>query len=615
MQTAYSVSQESQVTERYIQKLTKKASDLGKDYIACKGQCYLFKKTAGIGGRGWVYSYTQIKQAPARPKKKVRLNSVIDIATLPVVANLTKPTTDEKLALVSFYNSSKHPLSAIVKALIMQHLADIKPSALQTRIKRWTKAYEKGGRAALEDKRGGKKPTKGDDELIKQTVFAYANHHYTTMFGYYCFVYAKKHGLSIDMRNPTADISESAFNVRVKKLIAENQLIKEYTQIGKDAFRYAGPSLGRDWQYPNEQWEIDATPTDIMVKVPFINNKLNYFTTEPTEHYLLKRMELIRIIDNFSGASVFGLYESSNSYADVRLLRKALKALGKPEIVKGDGGSDYVSGHFQAVLADMGITYIKSRTGRGDDKGKIERGFRTVQHGREFESLPGFIGHNVSQRQHIENQDSTVIERRTGVATNIEADYKWWWEIENWLDNFLAMKEEDKRDQHTPLEQDELSRLYRLLGKRKFRKVSSQGIRNNSVIYTNSEMWQHVTIGDRVEVIENIDDISKLFLFKDGQFICEVEDLTSTRAGMSAAEWRKVNKDYRKQNVTPARKIYSEAKQLKTEHQQAMFEEFSTLEEQVHKQEQEIQEQNDHVSKEEYFSFLDQIEQLAAANG
>ncbi len=151
MLDSIAVSQLTGMSERTIRRRARAAVESGESHIKFKDLDLVFvvTRSAGIGGDGWVYSYTQIQQAPARSKKKVKLNSVIDIATLPVVANLTKPTTDEKLALVSFYNSSKHPLSAIVKALIMQNLADIKPSALQTRIKRWTKAYEKGGRAAL----------------------------------------------------------------------------------------------------------------------------------------------------------------------------------------------------------------------------------------------------------------------------------------------------------------------------------------------------------------------------------------------------------------------------------------------------------------------------------
>ncbi|KJY83302.1 hypothetical protein TW81_09920 [Vibrio galatheae] len=573
--TSADISSEISVTERYIRGLSKKAVDSGLSHIKCKGLTFALNVISNEHGKA--YRYTQVQQAPKRPKKKVKLNSVIDPAALPTVANLAKPTTDEKLALVSFYNASGHPLSAIVKALIMQHASDSKPQALQTRIKRWTKAFEKGGRSALEDKRGGKE-FKADLELVKMACLGCANMHNTTAWGFYCFLYSKRYGLPLDVREPKSDVSESAFNRAVGYLLETDQLVKEYTQIGMDAFIYAEPSLGREWLYPNQQWEIDATPLDLMVKVPHTDGVRDYMNKVPSENYHLVRPQVIRIVDNFTGATVLGLYQSSNSYANVRLLFKAIATLGKPEQIKGDNGADYVSEHMQAVIRDMGITYVATGKGRGDEKGKIERSFRSLQHSKEFEALPGFIGHGVAQRQHLEAQATTKIEKLSGVQTNIQSDFMWWWEAENWLDNFVAMKEADKRTEHDPMPQAELSQLYKLLGKRALRKVSKQGVTHKKTKFFNFEMWQHVAIGDSVEVIENIDNSNELFMFRHGQFVCVIEDRSLTRDGVTVEEINNNKKQYKQRVVNPVKKLAKQAQKEFNEYQRTMRDEHISIE-------------------------------------
>lgn len=577
MLNSAAVSQLTGKSERTVQRLSKQAQECGLALITIDEFSFTFSLQKNIGGRGWVYSYTQIHQAPKRPKRKIKMNSVIDPASLPVIANLAKPTTDEKLALVSFYNVSGHPLSAIVKALIMQHTSDCKPQALQTRIKRWTKSFEKGGRKALEDKRGGKE-FKADLELVKMACLGCANMHNTTAWGFYCFLYSKRYGLPLDVKEPKADVSESAFNRAVNYLLETDQLVKEYTQIGMDAFTYAEPSLGREWEYPNQQWEIDATPLDLMVKVPHTDGVRDYMNKVPSEHYHLVRPQVVRVVDNFTGATVLGLYQSSNSYANVRLLHKALSILGKPEQIKGDNGADYVSEHMQAVIRDMGITYVATNKGRGDEKGKIERSFRSLQHSKEFEALPGFIGHNVTQRQHLEAQASTKLEKLSGVQTNIHADFMWWWEAENWLDNFIAMKDADKRTEHEPMPHVELSQLYRLLGKRAHRKVSKQGITHKKTKFFNFEMWQHVAIGDSVEVIENIDNSNELFMFRHGQFVCVIEDRSLTRDGVTVEEINNNKKQYKQRVVNPVKKLAKQAQKEFGEYQRTMRDEHISIE-------------------------------------
>ncbi len=302
------VSAKAGISDRHVRNLTQKAIGANKKIISCKGESFSFTKVAGIGGRGWVYSYTPITMQPTKkPKRKVCRNFDIDLTSLPAIKDLNKPTTDEKIALIAFYNTSKHPLGHIVKALIMNHNADIKPDSLQAKVKRWIKTFKEKGRAGLEDKRGGK-AFKADLDLVEFCLFGAGTRHYTSAYLFYCHQYALRHGTTFNIRAPKADISSSTFYRTAKHIAKQHNLLKEFLHIGFDCFTYAEPSIGREWQYPNEQWEVDATPNDMMVKVPVDENGVrNYWLKEPTENYHLVRPQIIGIIDNKSGATVYGL--------------------------------------------------------------------------------------------------------------------------------------------------------------------------------------------------------------------------------------------------------------------------------------------------------------------
>ncbi len=207
----------------------------------------------------------------------------------------------------------------------------------------------------------------------------------------------------------------------------------------------------------------------------------------------------------------------------------------------------------------MGIDYVATGKGRGDEKGKIERSFRSVQHSPEFECMAGFVGHNVHQRQHLEMESSTKLEKLSGVATNIKGDLMWWWEAENWLDNLLDHKQAKRYQQHTQATAKQLQNIYRLLGKRNNKKVSKEGIRHRNTHYLSLPMWQHVTIGDNVQIIENIDNANTLYLYKNGRFICEITEKRELREGLTV-EQIATNKKAYKQRVV---------KELKTTAKQA----------------------------------------------
>lgn len=577
------------VSSQYIQKLTKTALAAGAASIRCKGVSYNFSLVQGSAeGRGKAYSYTSIqaaKGAGVKPKRKVPNTAVLNPADLPNVADLKRFSLAEKLAVIRFYHVSHVALRYIVKALIMEHGSDIQPASLQAKIKRWSRDFKAHGASALADKRGGK-CFKADLDLVRDAILGAGSRHYTSLYGFYCYLWAKKQGIAPNFRKLKADVSESAFNRAAKHLIKVEPLLNEYLRIGMDAFVYAEPSFGRLWDYANQQWEIDATPLDLMVKVPVVPGLTkgasyrDYESRDQDAEFQLVRMSLIRVIDNFSGATVVGLYESSNSYANARLMYQAFKLLGKPEIIKGDNGGDFVSEHLQHVFIDLGIEYVATGKARGDEKGMIERSFRTLQHSAAFEALPGFVGHCVEQRQKLEGQSSTKLEKLSGVATNIKADFMWHWQADQWLANYLLEKDAEKYAAHgdQALTAEELANVFRCLGKKTKRIVSKEGIRHRNTHFLSYDMWDTLTIGDEVVIQEHLDDSTTLFLSKDGVYLGEIKDKNVFQQSQTVEKLKSCKKQYKQRISNKVRGITKAAQKGFGGYQNGMRDEYIDLE-------------------------------------
>ena len=570
------LSEELGVSPQYLRLITKKALDKGIHSFERGYDTFSIAIVSNTTGKA--YTYKRIATLSHKPKRRVSSDFNINPNDLPTFVDFDKPTAKERLDLVQFINTTRHPISHIAQLYCSKCNSKTSKSSITAKFKRWIKLFKEKGASALQDNRGGK-DFKADLELVTEVLYATGTKHYKTIYSDYCQTYAQRNNLTVNLRNLSADISESAFNRSARHVLKNNQLLREFKRIGQDAFVYAEPSFGREWEYANEQWEIDATPLDIMCKVPHTDGVRDYTNKTASDNYHLVRPQLIAIIDNKTGARVSAVFQSSNTYSNLRLLYKAFKKLGVPETIKGDNGADYVSEHMQGVLEELGINYIRTGKARGDQKGKIERVFRTLQHSSEFENLAGFVGHNVEQRQHLENEASTKLEKLSGVQTHLKANFMWWWEIENWIDNYLIYKDENKYAQHSSVDVD-LNTIYRTLGKKSNKKVSKEGIRHRNTHFLSLEMWQQITIGDEVEIRENIDDSNKLFLFKNGEFIGEIQDKKVLRdaIGMSVEDIKSNKKAYKQRVVKAVKTRTKQAQKSYREHQDAMRDEFLDIE-------------------------------------
>ncbi|MDO6528093.1 DNA-binding protein [Motilimonas sp. 1_MG-2023] len=139
---------------------------------------------------------------------------------------------------------------------------------------------------------------------------------------------------------------------------------------------------------PNDVWELDSTPTDVMLN----------------DNGRLVRYSVIGAIDVQTRRVKLLLAPTSNSEGICLLLRKCLLEWGLPNekgVVRTDNGTDYVSERVTAVFQMLGIEQSRARPFSGWEKPFIERFFKTMSHAF-LELLPGYIGHCVADRKQID---------------------------------------------------------------------------------------------------------------------------------------------------------------------------------------------------------------------
>jgi len=523
------------VSDRYIRDLTKKAIERGLSFIEYKGEVFYFKE--GVSSKGnKSYEYTRLTDIEA-PVKKPQKRSVV-LGDVPEI-DIEKPSFEEKLAIVKYYIRNNSSYLAIAKFLVMRANSSAKPESLARKIKMWVEKFRKGGVEALKDKRGGRRFSKIREDYFLASLIKAGR--IKTAYQRYAFMEARESGREVDVFNLRASVSYQSFLKYFNK-VKSDPIIKALMS-GKDKVDNLVPKFKIPKLYPNAMWEIDATKLDLMVKVPVVDGKEEWFRKIESEEYKLVRYALIGVVDRFSGARVYTLAKSDNSYSDVRLLEKAVRRLGMPEMIKGDNGKNYVSKHFQEVLERLGIEYIAANAYSGDEKPFVERGFRSIQHFAVFENLPGFIGHDVGERNLIENQAVRKSERRKAKQTYLKEEFMWWWEAERVVDGIINHLFADKFEVHQVVGEVP-ENLHYMLGKKYVRKLQLEGVFINGRYYIpDVEIWNLARVGSEVEVYEEIDDISRVYIKVGDRFIEAVDERA---ANISVEEAKERVKTYKK---------------------------------------------------------------------
>ena len=503
-------------TEQYIRAITKKALENGIKTIEIKGLSFSFEVVSNSYGKSYVY---ETLATPTTPKKRVVSNSKVMISELPNI-NLEKPTAEDKKALINFYSTQKSSLQAVAEAYNIVFSNKYNVMSLERKFRRWIEAFKNSGAKALEDKRGLQKVSKVDHNMFLKSLVKNAN--FKTYFSRYCFFYCEKYNKEYNIYNPKSNLSYSGFKSYFNK--HKNDLEVIALTRGKDFLEDMIPTFNnaRSVDYPNEQWQIDATKIDVMARVPVFDGEVDYFSKTKSDEYKLERFTLVGIVDLFSGARVYELFHTGNSYSNTRLLKKAMFTMGTPDVIKGDNGKDYISKHFQDVLEHLGIVYWAATPYKGAEKGKIERGFRTLQHNHLFENLAGFTGHSTAQKIIIENQATKKSERR-GLPTTLKEEMMWWWELGACIDGIVKHMFEKSFEKHT-VEINIDENLDKKLGKRFTKSINKDGIAHNNTKYRSTRLWEVAKIRDKVLVIEDIEDQNKAYAVVNDEFVELVSD-------------------------------------------------------------------------------------------
>ncbi len=240
----------------------------------------------------------------------------------------------------------------------------------------------------------------------------------------------------------------------------------------------------------NELWELDSTPADVMLADG--------------------RHSILGVIDVYSRRLKLLVSKTSKATAVATLFRRALLAWGVPEAARTDNGQDYASIHLTTVLRALRVEQIFCIPFASEQKPYIERHFRTFSHGL-LELRPGFIGHNVAERQAIRARKSfaerlmdrgDVVEVST-TSRELQAF------CDQWTDAVYAHRPHAGLNGKTPWQvasewTEPVNRITNeraldlLLMEMAPRMVGKKGIRIDNALYIAGELAAH--IGEQVEI-------------------------------------------------------------------------------------------------------------------
>lgn len=265
---------------------------------------------------------------------------------------------------------------------------------------------------------------------------------------------------------------------------------------------------------PNQRWELDSTPADILL----------------TDG----RYSIIGAIDVYSRRLKLLVAKTSKAEAVCLLLRRCLLDWGVPETVKTDNGADYTSKHVTRALTGLEVSQELCPPFQPWHKPHIERAFRTFSHGL-LELMPGFAGHNVAERQALRDSQSfadRLFKRGKSFELRVSAD-----ELQEFCDRWLAKYEHESHQGiggETPWQRwhEHPAPLRTIADERQLdillaaapkgdgvRTVSKQGVAFDRAHFQSADLvgW----IGQQVRVLYDAADMGRCYVFTlQNEFIC-----------------------------------------------------------------------------------------------
>lgn len=286
----------------------------------------------------------------------------------------------------------------------------------------------------------------------------------------------------------------------------------------KNKKRFSGTNMNHWVSRPNQLWEIDASPADVLL----------------TDG----RYSIYAVIDIYTRRMMVTVTKTPKTAAVLVLVRRAIMAWGVPEILRTDNGSDFIGHEFKRALSALAIHQDITDPFSPEQKGTVERAIGTLQRGL-MPLLPGFIGHNVADRKKIEARKSFAarLGESDEKALCVELSQE---ELQTTIDRWLTAKYEHKAHGglkgKTPFETMaawtgkvraiESERMLDVMlapiaGKDGFRTVTKFGIALDKARFIHAALVP----GERVFCRHDPDDMGRIYVYsEDGhEFLCVAE--------------------------------------------------------------------------------------------
>lgn len=399
-------------------------------------------------------------------------------------------TALEKYQIIQPYLEGETPLPK---------LAEIHDVGLRS-LRRWVKTYREKGLAGLERKpHVGKGKRKTIDDVLEKVIEAlvlekppltYAAIHRKVKS------IAQKKGWKEPTYVVVRDIAQS---LDKRLIVLAHEGSKAYGQIYDLIYR-------RESDAPNEMWQADHTPLDILL----IDEKGN-----------ARKPWLTVIIDDYSRA-ICGFFLSFDAPCALHValaLRQAIwrksnpkwQVCGIPEILYTDNGSDFRSKHIEQVAADLKIRLVHSIPDKPRGRGRVERFFLTVIQ-TFLMNLSGYApaGHVASAEATLTLTEFTslfekfILEEYHQKIHSITGEQP----VKRWLNKgFLPRLAQS-------LEQLDLL----LLTVVRPRKVHRDGIRFQTLCYIDTTLAAYV--GEDVTIRYDPRDLAEIRVFFQDKFLC-----------------------------------------------------------------------------------------------
>ncbi|MDO8837980.1 MAG: Mu transposase C-terminal domain-containing protein [Parvibaculum sp.] len=325
------------------------------------------------------------------------------------------------------------------------------------------------------------------------------------------------------------------FMATARETYAEAFLMARNPDAWKNKHLVAFGSLSEALSAPNEVWELDASPADIMC-------------LDPEAEKGKRRYHLIAALDVWPRRAKVLVSEVPKSTATLALCRRSILDWGVPRKIKTDNGKDFISAHVGYALGSLMIEHKPCAPFTPEGKPHVERFFHTLQH--DFISLlPGFVGHNVADRKGIEAR--RAFSDRLGESDNIiaveltAADLQA--KIDEWIEHVYHRRPHSELKTSPMLKAASWSgEVARIEDERALdvllaeapdadggRTVGKKGIRAENTIFIAPELGAHV--GARVIVRLDPTDMGRIIVYDlDNNFICVAE--APERTGISREE-------------------------------------------------------------------------------